>query len=531
MKKILTTPWGKNTTVLLLSCLLSPWAMAATLRIDNTGEPETLDPQMATGLREFRIDRELYEPLITYDAEGHLIPGLAQSWDTSADGLTWTFHLRDAKWSDGQPITADDAVFAVQRALAPATHAQNAYLYYPIVNARDVNTGKKTPDALGVRALDAHTVEITLDAPLSYMTSVMADIALAPLPRHAIKTLDNTQWVRQQPLVVSGPYQLDHWTPQVEIVVKKNPAYYAADNVRIDDAIFYPIENTTTALTRYRSGSLDISYSQLPSASYSWAREHLAEALKTYPVLVHYVYLPNMRPGQPLADHRVREAMNLAIQRELITSKVIQSGQRPSYSAVPEVVTAPHAAPHFNFQSWPYEQRIERAKALMKEAGYSPEHPLDVELALNSVDDHRRIAIALAAMWKPIGVAPHFMVRDSSAHYSSIHHAQFQLARYGFLGMMMTPAEELGMYVSDASNNYAGYQNPRYDEKVAEGVHALTPEAAQQAFDAAQQMLLDDMAMMPILDQTQSLLVSPKVSGWRPNAVDVHPLRYLSVTP
>lgn len=521
----------KPIALLFLACLSAPAAMAHSLRIDSTGEPETLDPQLATGQREFLIDRELYEPLITYDAEGKLIPGLASSWHTSADGKTWTFTLRDAKWSDGQPITADDAVFAFQRALLPSTHAQNAYMYYPIVNARDINTGKKSPDTLGVRALDPHTVEITLEAPLSYMTEVMADIALAPLPKHAIKTLDNTHWVRQQPLVVSGPYQLDHWTPQVEVVIKKNPAYYDAESVHLDGATFYPIENTSTALTRYRSGALDISYSQIPSAQYSWAREHLADALKTFPVLVHYVYLPNLRAGQPLADRRVREAMNLAVQRELITDKVIQSGQRPSYAAVPEVVTQPHVAPHFGFKAWPYEQRLERAKALMKEAGYSPEHPLDVDLSLNSVDDHRRIAVALAAMWKPIGVAPHFVIRDSSAHYSAVHHAEFQLARYGFLGAMMTPAEELSMYVSDASNNYAGYHNPLYDQKVAQGIHALTPQDAEQAFNDAQQMLLDDMAMIPIFDQTQSLLVSPHVQGWHPNAVNVHPLRYMTLTP
>lgn len=521
----------KHSVTLLISCLLSPLAFASPLRIDNTGEPETLDPQMATGLREFRIDRELYETLITYDAKGNLIPGLAKAWEVSPDGLTWTFHLRDAKWSDGQPITAEDAVFAIQRALLPATHAQNAYLYYPIINARDVNTGKKAPDSLGVRAIDTHTLEIKLAAPLSYMTSVMTDIALAPLPRHAIKQLDNTHWVRQQPLVVSGAYQLDHWTPQIEVVIKKNPAYYDANKVHIDEAVFYPIENTSTALTRYRSGTLDISYSQIPSSQYNWAKEHLTDALQTYPVLVHYVYLPNLRPGQPLADRRVREAMNLTVQRDLLTEKVIQSGQHPSYAAVLNVITQPHDAPHFEFKDWPYAQRLARAKALMAEAGYSPEHPLDVELSLNSVDDHRRIAVALAAMWKPIGIAPHFIIRDSSAHYSAIHHAQFQLARYGFLGSMMTPAEELGMYVSDASNNYAGYQNPLYDEKVAEGVHALSPEAAQPAFDAAQQMLLNDMAMIPLFDQTQSLLVSPKVKGWQPNAVDVHPLRYISVAP
>lgn len=523
------TPPSLITAALLAGFFVS-LANAATLRIDNTGEPETLDPQMATGLREFRIDREMYEPLITYDAAGHLVPGLATSWETSADGRTWTFHLRQAIWSDGTPITADDAVFAFQRALAPSTHSQNAYLFYPIVNAREVNTGRKPANTLGVKALDARTVQVSLEAPLSYMTSVIADIALAPLPRRVIGSIDNTHWIRQQPLVVSGAYQLDHWTPRVEIVLKKNSAYYAAHQVDIDRVMFYPIENAITALNRYRSGMLDIAYSQIPSSSYNWAREHLADALKTYPVLVHYVYLPNMRTGQPLADRRVREAMNLAIQRELITDKVIQSNQRPSYAALPVAITQSDPAPRFDFTNWPMGKRLERAHTLMQEAGYSSNHPLDVDVSINAVDDHRRIAVALAAMWKPIGIAPHFVTRDSSAHYGSIHHGDFQLARYGFLGTMMTPADELGMYVSDAGNNYTGYRNPQYDAKVAEGIHALNATDARNAFDAAQQMLLDDNALLPIMDQMQSLLVSSKVKGWEPNAIDIHPIRYMSLS-
>ena len=504
---------------------------ATTLRIDNTGEPETLDPQRATGMREFRIVRELYEPLITYDAAGKLVPGLAASWETSADGRVWTFHLRRATWSDGTAITADDAVFAFRRALAPATHAQNAYQFYPIVNARDVNTGKKPPEALGVSAIDPLTVQVSLESPLSYMTTVIADVALAPLPHRVIGSLDNTRWVRQRPLVVSGAYQLAQWTPQVDIVLIKNPAYYDAHSVRIERVIFYPIENAATALNRYRSGTLDIMYSQLPSSSYRWAKDHLATALKRYPVLVHYVYLPNMRAGQPLADKRIREAMNLAVERELITGKIIQNDQRPSYAALPAAITQPDPAPQFAFKEWPRSKRLARAIALMKEAGYSPQRPLDITLSLSSGDDHRRIAVALAAMWQPIGIAPHVIIRDSSAHYGAIHCAQFQLARYGFLGTMVTPADELGMYVSTASNNYTGYHNPQYDLKVAEGIHARTPAQARASFDDAQRMLLDDSALVPILDQWQTLLISPKVQGWEPNVMDIHPIRYMTLAP
>lgn len=517
-----------TTLLALCTCLVSTTTLAATLRIDNGAEPRSLDPQKITGLHEMRIDRELFEPLVSLDAQGKPIPGLAYEWEISPDGTTWTFHLRDAQWSDGTPITAEDAVFAFQRALLPATHSPNANLFYPIVNAQAVNTGHQPPSALGVRALDEKTFEVKLTAPVSYMLDVFTDTALAPLPRHALKALDNAQWIAQQPLVVSGPYRLAHWVPQVEVGLEKNTQYYQANEVQLDNAVFYPIDNGTSALNRYRSGDLDISYSQVPSARYEWVKQHLADDLKTYPVYVHYGYLPNMRSGQPLADKRIREAMNLTLDRTVITDKIIRSGQIPSWSSVPSIVVQGQPPIEFAFKSWPAEQRLARAKTLMHEAGYGLDHPLELEMSLNSVDEHRRIAVALSAMWKPLGINTHFTVREGVAHYGSIHQGQFQLGRYAFAGVVNTPADELSMYVSNAANNYTGYHNPEFDRYVAQGIHARSQKEADEAFAAAQRLLIDDMAVIPIFAQTQSSLVSTRLKGWAPNPLDMHPLRYLS---
>lgn len=519
------------TAALSAGGVIGQHAFADTLRIDNGAEPRTLDPQRVTGLHEMRIDHELYETLVTFDPQGKIVPGLAERWDVSDDGRRWTFHLREASWSDGTPITADDAVFAFQRALLPGTQSQNASLFYPILNAREINTGTRTPDQLSVRALDPHTFEVTLSSPVSYMLQVFADNALAPLPKHVIQRWDNTQWITQRPLVVSGPYLLDQWMPQVEVRLKKNPRYYQAQDVALDEAVFYPINNGSAALNRYRSGALDISYTQVPSGRFEWVQHNLPQDLRTYPVYVHYLYLPNLREGQPLADKRVREALNLAVDRDTITQKIIRSGQIPSWSSVPSAVTGDVFPEVLYFKDWSTEQRLAKARTLLREAGYGPDHPLDIDMSLNSVDEHRRIAVALSAMWKPLGINPRFDIKAGSAHYASIHQHQFQLGRYAFAGVLNSPADELSMFVSEAPNNYAGYRNPEFDQRVSEGIHATSPAAAHAAFTAAQRILLDDQVIIPILEQAQSSLVSPRVKGWAPNLLDMHPLRYMSLAP
>lgn len=506
----------------------SPLAVASTLRIDNAGEPGTLDPQQAQGLWENHILIEMYEPLLTFDAKGNLIPGLATSWETSADGLRITFHLRDAKWSDGQPITAEDAVFGLQRALLPSTTNPNAYYYYPILHAEEINQGKLPASALGVKALDAHTLEVTLVQPTSYILAEFSVPTSAPLPKHSIKDLSNHSWSSRQP-VVSGPYQLDHWSSHVEVVLKKNPAFYNADKVSIDNIVFYPIEDPVSALNRYRAHTLDISYNPIPSSRLADLRQTLPNDVRVFSTLSHYYYLPNMKPGQPLADKRIRQAMNMTVQRDIITDKILKNGYVPTTSILPRSMDNGIYATDADFVAWPMEKRLERARALMKEAGFDQSHPLNIEMSFNSLDDHRRVAVAMAAMWKPIGVNVTFQTRDVANHYNSVKQGQFQLARYGSLPSIDNPIEQLEVFVSDSPDNRSGYANPEFDQHVHNAIAALTPTDAQREWKAAQQIAMEDVAEIPVLDMAKSYLVSPSLKGWYPNALDIHPLRYTSL--
>lgn len=512
---------------LMALMILAP-AYGNTLRIGNTSEPNTLDPQRSQGVWEQFILDELFEPLVTHDAKGQIIPGLAREWHISPDGKTYTFQLRSASWSDGTPITADDAVFGLQRLLLPATASPNANLYYSILNARDVNTGQQPPQSLGVKALDAHTLVITLSEPTPYFLRELANSYAAPLPRHTLKTLDNQQWAQETPLVVSGPYRLAHWTPRIEVALKKNAAFYDAPNVHIDDVIFYPIEDASTSYNQFRTNGLDISYSDIPSSRLRAARDELGDEVRVFPIFAAYTYIFNQDSKSPLHDHRLREALNLAIQRELITKRVEPIGQRASYWLVSKAMSGGVNSEMY-FTHWPMDVRLERAKALLKEAGYDAQHPLHLELSYNSLESHRKIAVALTAMWKPINVNISLVNREMGSHVHTMMTGQFQIARRGTQANVDDPIEMLSMYTTGSPDNFSHYSNPEFDRLIAESQHALDPKARTQLLNQAQQVLLDDMAFLPIFDYTAAHLVSHRISGWEANGLNVHPIRFMQM--
>lgn len=503
-------------------------AHGSTLRIGNSDELGTLDPQRSQGVWEDYILSELFEPLMAYDAKGHLISGLAQEWHISPDGKTYTFHLREASWSDGTPITAEDAVFGLQRLLLPATANPNANLYYSILNAPEVNTGQLPPEALGVKASDARTVVITLSERAPYLLRELATSYSAPLPRHTLKTLENKHWVQETPMVVSGPYRLSHWTPRVEVALKKNQAFYDANNVHIDDVVFYPIEDASTSFNQFRTNGLDISYSDLPSSRLRAARDELGDEVRVFPILAAYTYIFNQASGGPLHDHRIREALNLAIEREIITERIEPLGQRASYWLIPKVMAGGIEGEMY-FTHWPMDVRLERAKSLLKDAGYDTQHPLRLELSYNSQESHRKIAIALASMWKAVGVNISLVNREMGSHVSALMTGQYQIGRRGSQASVDDPIEMLSMYISHSPDNFSRYSNPEFDHLIAESQRALDPKARTQLLTQAQQVLLDDMAFLPIFDYTAAHLVSHRVSGWEANGLNVHPIRFMQI--
>ncbi|REC94025.1 peptide ABC transporter substrate-binding protein [Kushneria indalinina] len=515
----------------LTACLLTiaPLSMAATLRIDNGAEPGTLDPQKTSGVWETRIVRELFETLVSQDATGELVAGLASRWDLSDDGLTWTFELRDdAQWSDGEPITAGDAVFSLRRLLRPETTAHNANLYYPIENARAINAGEAAPETLGARALDDHHLEIQLERPTAWFLQAIAMPEAAPLPEHVLREQDE-RWVIPGRTVVSGAFTLSEWSPQDHITLEKNPQFYAADDVALDEAIFYPLEEASAALNRFRTGALDISYTSVPGGRFEQLRRELGETLRVNPMVAEYFYMFNLRPESPLSDIRVREALNLATRREVITDQLLGMGQTPSYWLVPRV-TAGGAEGALPTAQMAMDERMARARELMQAAGFGPNNPLTLTLRYNTLEDHKKIAVALAAMWKPLGVDVALINTEAASHYAAIREGDFQLARYGMVATIDDPYDFLGSYTTGGSSALSsGYHNADYDRLVEQSSETIDPSARAELLTRAQQHLLDDYALLPLYDYVNTALVSERVHGWAPTPMDVHPLRYISL--
>lgn len=503
-------------------------APAAVLQVGNGAEPGTLDPQKTNGVWETRITRELFERLVTYAADGSLVPGLAESWTISDDGTTYTFHLRQAEWSDGTPITADDAVFALRRLLKPAIASHNANLYYPIKNARAVNTGQAEPSELGVSAADEHTLVIQLDEPTAYFLQALAMTEAAPLPRHLVEKAGD-EWTRPGTMVSSGAFTLREWRPQARIDLDRNPHFHDADTVSLDGVTFYPIDDTGSALNRFRAGDLDISYSGVPASRFDWVKDNLGESLRVGPLVAEYFYMFNLRDGQPLADERVREALSLAVRREVITDRILGMGQRASYWYVPRAAEGGTRG-SLDVAEQPMEQRLARAKRLMQEAGYGPDNPLHVTLRYNTLEDHKKIAVAAAAMWKPLGVEVELINAEAAVHYATVNEGDFEIARYGMVATINDPYDFLNAYAEGGSaQRSTGYRNDAYDALVERSTRELDTERRAELMTRAEQMLLDDHALLPLYDYVSAHLVSPEVKGWQTTAIDVHPLRYIQL--
>ncbi|MGC3872671.1 peptide ABC transporter substrate-binding protein [Halomonas sp. GXIMD04776] len=512
----------------LMALTMSSVVQGATLRVGNGAEPGTLDPQKVNGTWETRITRALFDRLIGYAADGSLVPSLAESWQISDDGRTYRFKLRGAKWSDGVPITADDAVFALRRLLTPATANNNATLYYAIRNGRAINTGNADPSTLGAEAIGDHTLIIHLSEPTAYFLQALAMSEAAPLPEHALEA-QGDDWTDSGRMVSSGAFTLEEWRPQERIVVAKNPHFYAADEVSLDGVVFYPIEDTGSALNRFRTGALDIAYSSVPASRFSWVEDNLGDALRVGPLIAEYFYMFNLREGQPLADKRVREALNLVVRRDVITQQILDMGQRSAYWYVPRA-TAGGTQGKMSFADWPMEKRQARAKQLMTEAGYGPERPLNLTLRYNTLEDHKKIAVAVAAMWKELGVNVELINAEAAVHFSTVNQGQFQVARYGMVATVDDPYDFLNAYAQGGSaRKSSGYQDGRYDALVEQSTRELDEDKRAALMTQAEQRLLDDYALLPLYDYVSTHLVSPRISGWQTTPTDVHPLRYINI--
>lgn len=502
-------------------------AAVQVLRRGNAGEPETLDPHRAMSVTASNVLRDLYEGLVTEAADGSLIPGAAESWTISDDGRVYTFRLRsDGRWSNGDPVTAADFEYGLQRSANPATLSEYSVMLFPIENAQAVVAGELPPDRLGVRALDAATLEIRLHSPTPYFLGLLTHASTYPVHRPSVEAAGTAGFARPGRLVGNGPFVLREWVVQSHIRLVRNREYREDRSTRLDEVWFYPIDNYEAELQRYRTGAIDITY-DIPNRQVGWLRKNLADELRIAPYLGSYYFGFNLtRP--PFQDNpELRRALSLALDRDILTAKVTGAGEIAAYTWVPPIPG--YESPVPEWADWTQEERNAEARRLYAQAGYSPERPLRMQLLYNTDNNHRRLCVAMAAMWREVlGVQTELLNQEWQVFLQTRRERlDTQIFRAGWIGDYLDPYTFAEILHSRSGLNDVGYDNPRYDALLEQASREADPAVRFGLLAEAERLVVHDVPLIPLYFYVSKRLVKPWVGGYQDNIMNRTPSRYL----
>ncbi len=496
----------------------------------NGGEVQDLDPQTVTGVPEHKVIMALFEGLVTEDPKDlHPVPGLAESWEISPDGRVYTFRLRaNARWSDGEPITAEDLVQSFRRIISPSLASEYAYLVYNFVaGAKEYYEGRlQDITQVGFAALDARTFLVTLENPTPFLLKIMAShyswwpVPVRVISRHGPVDQRRTAWTRAGNLVGSGPFILKEWLPHRRIVVARNPHYWDAATVRLDEIHFFPTEDISTEERMFRTGQLHLT-NELPNTKIDTYRKEFPEALRIDPYLGVYFYRCNVaRP--PLDDRRVRKALALAIDRESLVRNVTRGGQQPAYAITPPgtVGYTPRAQ---------LTGDLAEARRLLAEAGFPDGRGFPtVELLYNTSENHRAIAEAIQQMWRRnLGVEISLLNQEWKVYLDSQHTKNFTLQRGGWIADYLDPHVFLEIWESTSGNNDTNWAHPEYDRLLHAALAAPSEEERYEIYQQMEAILVEELPIIPIYHYMRVRAISPAVKGYYPTLLDNHPYKHV----
>jgi peptide/nickel transport system substrate-binding protein/oligopeptide transport system substrate-binding protein len=521
--------------ILLLLCAGGLAHAAKAEMIWHRGEyadPGSLDPHKAETVVEGNILAEIYEGLVVHDERGILQPGVAQSWDINANKTVYVFHLRpDAKWSNGDQVTAQDFVFAFQRLMNPATGAPYANILYTLKNAEKVNKGQMPVEALGARALSDTELELTLERPVPYFLEQLTHLTALPLHRKSVEAFGD-QFVRPGHLVSNGAFMLKSFLPNDRLVLLRNPYFHDAAQVALDEEIFYPIEDRAAGLRRFMAGEID-SYDDVPIDQIAFVRERLGGEFKVAPYLGSYYYAFDTRQ-KPFDDVRVRQALSMVIDREFLADRIWGGTMTPGYSFVPTGIPSYGDPSTVTWKDMSPFDREDEAKRLLKEAGFGPDgRKLTIEFRYNTSENHKATAVAIADMWKVLGVETKLINTDATSHYAFMRSkAPFDILRSGWLGDY--PDAQNFLFLGESGNpglNVANFSNPHYDALMQSAASAPSPDGSKELLHQAEHLLLNEQPYLVLLIYQSRNLVSRRLHGWETNVIDHHPGSSISISP
>ncbi|WP_370607468.1 oligopeptide ABC transporter substrate-binding protein OppA [Citrobacter meridianamericanus] len=485
-----------------------------TLVRNNGSEVQSLDPHKIEGVPESNINRDLFEGLLISDVDGKPSPGVAEKWENK-DFKVWTFHLRkDAKWSDGTPVTAQDFVYSWQRLANPNTASPYAsYLQYGhIVNIDDIIAGKKPVTDLGVKALDDHTFEVTLSEPVPYFYKLLVHSSVSPVPKAAVEKYGE-KWTQPANIVTNGAYKLKDWVVNERIVLERNTNYWDNAKTVINQVTYLPIASEVTDVNRYRSGEIDMTYNNMPIELFQKLKKEIPNEVHVDPYLCTYYYEINNQKA-PFNDVRVRTALKLALDRGIIVNKVKNQGDLPAYSFTPPYTDGAKLVEPEWFK-WSQEKRNEEAKKLLAEAGFTAEKPLTFDLLYNTSDLHKKLAIAAASIWKKnLGANVKLENQEWKTFLDTRHQGNYDVSRAGWCADYNEPTSFLNMVLSDSSNNTVHYKSPAFDKLIADTLKVTDEAQRSELYSKAEQQLDKDSAIVPVYYYVNARLVKPWVGGY-----------------
>ena len=512
---------------------------ANVLRLGNGAEPQDLDPQAITGVTEHKIVMALFEGLLTPDPQDlHPLPGVAETWETSPDGLIYTFHLRaNARWSNGDPVTAQDFVESYRRMLSPRFASEYAYLIYNfVVGAKDYYEGRLTDfSKVGFAAPDARTLRVTLANPTPYLLSIIAThyawgaVPVKVIAQSGSLEAKRTGWTKPGKLVGNGPFMLKDWQPNQKVTVVRNPYYWDAANVKLDGIEFYPIDKDTVEEQAFRAGRLEVTQS-LPPVKIDTYRRDFPDLFHLDPYLGVYFYRFNVTKP-PFTDKRVRRA--LALDREAIVKTITRGDQQPAYAvSYPGTAGyAPRARLPGGADPAARAAALAEARRLLAEAGYPDGKGCPpIELLYNTSENHKAIGEAVQQMWKrELGVDVRLSNQEWAVYLDSQHTHNYQLARGSWIADYLDPHVFLEIWSSDSGNNDTLWASPAYDRLLQSALAAKTQEERYDLYQQMDALLLDECPVIPIYYYTHVYARSPQVKGWFSNLLDIHPYKSVSL--
>ncbi|MBR9873609.1 MAG: peptide ABC transporter substrate-binding protein [Vibrionaceae bacterium] len=485
----------------------------------NDAEAATLDPAKAEGMPEMHILRDLFEGLVIQDRDGNIVPGVAQSWETK-DNQTFVFNLRkDAKWSNGDPVTAEDFVYALRRAVDPKLASPNVWYLEmtSIKNIADVAEGKLPIEELGVTALDKYTLRFELESKVPYFVAMTGHTSMMPVHKVTVEQ-GNKPWSDPKQFVSNGAFVLDKWVVNERIELKKNPNYWDADNTHLTNVTYIPFENQNASINRYVVGEVDIT-SDVPTHMAQKLEQEYQDAYTVVPLLCTYYYAFNTtRP--PFDDVRVRQAVSYSIMRDVITNGVTQVGNLPAYTFAHQY-TAGFDATQPEYSNWTQQQRDEKARQLLEEAGYGKDKPLDFKLLYNTSESNKSIAVAIASMLSEnLDAKVELENQEWKSYLVARKQGNFDVMRASWCGDYNEASTFLSLLRSDSSGNFARYQSTEYDQAMDNALATTDNKKRQAYYDEAEKLIAADVPIAPIYYYMQARLVRPNVGGFAKNNVE-----------